>query len=239
VQHGSYRPTIGQPALAGLRPFSTMPSEKRPPRPIEQEGELLLQRAPTLGLVAEPRTEDRSRGTDEESLIRLLLEREIVTPMADDAVCRRHENQPSIHAVRQPSEGPLAPETSENRPEQENGDDVRRQAMGVRVCRNERKECTGRHPGPPQARRPQRWQTVDPPPVRTARACALPRVPAAAAGHDNDLALMRRIDEMFTAWPFLGSRRMTAMLRVDGYAINRKRVRRLMADGPLPSLAAP
>ena len=36
--------------------------------------------------------------------------------------------------------------------------------------------------------------------------------------NDNDLALMRRIDELFTAWPFLGSRRMTAMLRADGLA---------------------
>jgi putative transposase len=48
------------------------------------------------------------------------------------------------------------------------------------------------------------------------------------AANENDLVLMRRIDEMFTAWSFLGSRRMTAMLRAEGYAINRKRVRRLM-----------
>ena len=34
--------------------------------------------------------------------------------------------------------------------------------------------------------------------------------------NDNDATLMRRIDELFTAWPFLGSRRMTAMLRADG-----------------------
>src|ERR1700733_10741190 len=34
--------------------------------------------------------------------------------------------------------------------------------------------------------------------------------------NDNDAALMRRIDELFTAWPFLGSRRMTAMLRAEG-----------------------
>ena len=32
-----------------------------------------------------------------------------------------------------------------------------------------------------------------------------PRKPA----NDNDTALMRRIDELFSAWPFLGSRRMT------------------------------
>ncbi len=29
---------------------------------------------------------------------------------------------------------------------------------------------------------------------------------------------MRRIDELFTAWPFLGSRRMTALLRAEGHA---------------------
>jgi putative transposase len=34
------------------------------------------------------------------------------------------------------------------------------------------------------------------------------RTPAPA--NDNDLTLMRQIDELFTAWPFLGSRRMAA-----------------------------
>jgi putative transposase len=63
--------------------------------------------------------------------------------------------------------------------------------------------------------------------------------------NDNDLALMRRIDELFTAWPFLGSRRMTAMLRADGHDINRKRMRRLMrkmgiaALGPKPRTTKP
>ena len=46
--------------------------------------------------------------------------------------------------------------------------------------------------------------------------------------NDNDAMLMRRIDELFTAWPFLGSRRLTAMLRAEGFPINRKRVQRLM-----------
>jgi putative transposase len=46
--------------------------------------------------------------------------------------------------------------------------------------------------------------------------------------NDNDAALMRRIDELFTAWPFLGSRRMTAMLRAEGVNVNRKRAQRLM-----------
>ena len=40
---------------------------------------------------------------------------------------------------------------------------------------------------------------------------------------EDDLALMRRIDELFTAWPFLGSRRMAQMPGGDGDAINRKR----------------
>jgi putative transposase len=34
--------------------------------------------------------------------------------------------------------------------------------------------------------------------------------------NDNDLTLMRRIDELFTTWPFLGSRRIAAMLRAEG-----------------------
>ena len=66
-----------------------------------------------------------------------------------------------------------------------------------------------------------------------------------SAANDNDLGLLRRIDEVFTTWPFLGSRRMTAMLRAQGYAINRKRVRRLMrkmgiaALGPKPRTTKP
>jgi putative transposase len=62
---------------------------------------------------------------------------------------------------------------------------------------------------------------------------------------DADLALMRRIDALFMAWPFLGSRRMTAMLRADGLTVNRKRVQRLMrlmgieALGPKPRTTKP
>ena len=68
-----------------------------------------------------------------------------------------------------------------------------------------------------------------------------PPVPA----NDNDLTLMRRLDELFTAWPFLGSRRMAAMLRAQGRGINRKRVQRLMrkmgiaALGPKPRTSKP
>ena len=45
---------------------------------------------------------------------------------------------------------------------------------------------------------------------------------------ENDLRLMRRIDEQYLAAPFYGSRRMVAVLRRDGEVVNRKRVRRLM-----------
>ena len=69
--------------------------------------------------------------------------------------------------------------------------------------------------------------------------------PPPAANDDDDPALMRRIDELFTTWPFLGSRRMTAMLRAEGAFVNRKRVQRLMrlmgiaALGPKPRTTKP
>ena len=44
----------------------------------------------------------------------------------------------------------------------------------------------------------------------------------------DDLSLMRRMDELYTKWPFYGSRRMVAALRQDGLNVDRKRVRRLM-----------
>jgi putative transposase len=44
----------------------------------------------------------------------------------------------------------------------------------------------------------------------------------------DDLAVMRRMDELYLASPFYGSRRMAAVLRREGWAVNRKRVRRLM-----------
>lgn len=91
----------------------------------------------------------------------------------------------------------------------------------------------------------------DHPALSVRRQCALlglarsgvyrPKAPA----NDNDLAVMRRLDELFTAHPFLGSRRMAAMLRAEGTPINRKRVQRLMrimgivALGPKPRTTKP
>jgi putative transposase len=65
------------------------------------------------------------------------------------------------------------------------------------------------------------------------------------AANDDDLAVMHRLDELFLAHPFLGSRRMAAMLRAEGRPINRKRVQRLMrlmgivALGPKPRTSRP
>jgi putative transposase len=44
----------------------------------------------------------------------------------------------------------------------------------------------------------------------------------------QDLALMRRIDELYLDKPFYGSRRMTFALNEEGRGVNRKRVQRLM-----------
>ena len=41
------------------------------------------------------------------------------------------------------------------------------------------------------------------------------------AANDDDLAAMRRLDELFLAHPFLGSRRMAAMLRAEGRIFRR------------------
>lgn len=56
------------------------------------------------------------------------------------------------------------------------------------------------------------------------------------ATNDNDLGLMRRLDELFTQWPFLGSRRLARMLREEGQSINRKRVQRLMRQMGIAAL---
>ena len=49
-----------------------------------------------------------------------------------------------------------------------------------------------------------------------------------ASVSDEDLALMRRIDEMHLKRPFYGSRRIRDWLQDEGHAVNRKRVQRLM-----------
>jgi putative transposase len=53
-------------------------------------------------------------------------------------------------------------------------------------------------------------------------------LPPATESEEN-LRLMRRIDEQFLRTPFYGSRRMTACLARAGEPVNRKRVQRLMS----------
>jgi len=48
------------------------------------------------------------------------------------------------------------------------------------------------------------------------------------AVNDEDLMLMRVIDEIYLQWPFYGSRRIVGALEDRGHHVNRKRVQRLM-----------
>jgi putative transposase len=50
--------------------------------------------------------------------------------------------------------------------------------------------------------------------------------PAGPSG--QEVAIKHRLDELYTAWPFYGSRRMTAQLQREGYPVNRKRVQRYL-----------
>jgi len=46
----------------------------------------------------------------------------------------------------------------------------------------------------------------------------------------EEIAVKHRIDEIYTDWPFYGSRKMTAQLRREGRVINRKTVQRHMRE---------
>jgi len=66
-----------------------------------------------------------------------------------------------------------------------------------------------------------------------------------AGESEENLLLMRLLDEQYTRTPFYGSRKMTEWLATEGHAVNRKRVRRLMellgieAVYPKPKLSQP
>jgi putative transposase len=53
---------------------------------------------------------------------------------------------------------------------------------------------------------------------------------------DDELALMRRIDELHLKLPFYGSRKMTVTLKAEGHTVNRKRIQRLMRQMGLEAL---
>ena len=48
------------------------------------------------------------------------------------------------------------------------------------------------------------------------------------APSDEELTLLRLLDQQYLETPFYGSRRMTVSLRQQVYVVNRKRVQRLM-----------
>ena len=64
--------------------------------------------------------------------------------------------------------------------------------------------------------------------------CALIALPRSsyyfhpATEHDENLAIMRLIDEEYTRHPFYGSRKFVAYLKEKGFSVNKKRVLRLM-----------
>ena len=51
------------------------------------------------------------------------------------------------------------------------------------------------------------------------------------------VALYHRIDELYTATPFYGSRRLTVVLRQEGYLVNRKRIQHAMRAMGIQGLA--
>lgn len=50
------------------------------------------------------------------------------------------------------------------------------------------------------------------------------------APSEEEMTLLRLLDQQYLKTPFYGSRRMTVMLREQGYEVNRKRIQRLMGQ---------
>ena len=83
------------------------------------------------------------------------------------------------------------------------------------------------------------------------RQCALLAVTRSSVYYEpvvpdaEELALMRRIDELHLQHPFFGSRMITQTLKAEGPVINRKRVQRLMrlmgleSTAPQPTTSTP
>lgn len=88
-------------------------------------------------------------------------------------------------------------------------------------------------------------------PVSIRRQCELLRVSRSGLYYEpepdsaEELALMRRIDELHLEYPFYGSRKLSVELRSEGLEVNRKRVQRLMrlmgieSTAPKPDTSRP
>jgi transposase-like protein len=96
------------------------------------------------------------------------------------------------------------------------------------------RDFLGRRPGRWARRIEERWSNGKAKDLSVRRQCTLLNLarsgvyrpePVPAA---DDLALMRRIDELHLELPFYGARRMMFELNKEGRGVNRKRVRRLM-----------
>jgi putative transposase len=80
-------------------------------------------------------------------------------------------------------------------------------------------------------------------PVSIRRQCELLRLSRSglyyepAPDSEEDLALMRRLDELHMKWPFYGSRKLRLELQAEGHEVNRKRVQRLMRLMGIESVA--
>jgi putative transposase len=85
------------------------------------------------------------------------------------------------------------------------------------------------------------WQQAT---LSITRQCELVGVPRSTVYYEPvavsaaDLELRRQLDAQYTRTPFYGSRRMTAWLRTQGDAVNRKRVTRLLALLGLAAIVA-
>src|SRR5204863_5090210 len=79
-----------------------------------------------------------------------------------------------------------------------------------------------------------RWIEPEHPQVSIARQCELLGLPRSGYYYEpvpeseENLLLMRLLDEQYTRTPFYGTRKMTAWLQTQDYAVDRKRVRRLL-----------
>ena len=80
------------------------------------------------------------------------------------------------------------------------------------------------------------------PHVSIARQCELLKMARSsyyyepAPESEENLQLMRLLDEQYTRIPFYGTRKMTAWLQTQGYEVNRKRVRRLLRQMGLEAI---
>src|SRR4051812_24132798 len=95
---------------------------------------------------------------------------------------------------------------------------------------------------PPSAEVRRSLVEVNHPELSVRRQCELLGLPRSTFYYEptgatpEDLRMMRRIDELYTACPFYGSRKITEELTRCGEEVNRKRVRRLMREMGLEAI---